>query len=383
VPPHESTIKEISVRSRNLLALAAAGVLAVGAAACGSSSSSSTSSTSTASSKKVGGTISGAGATFPQPVYDEWGNRFKSKTGTTVNYNPIGSGGGIAQFTAGTVDFGATDSAMKDAEVAAAKKKGQPVHVPTVFGAITVSYNVSGLAKGLKLDGPTIANIFLGKIKKWNDPAIKALNSGTSLPATAITVVHRSDASGTTKLFTTFLQDSSPTWSKQVGSDKTVKWPTGTGAAKNAGVAAAVKQTDGAVGYVEQAYALQNNFTTADVKNKAGQFVAPTLQSTSAAGQGLTVPADLRFSAINKSANPQAYPIASATFLLVYKDQCKAGKSPTTAQLVVNWLNYGLTDGQQVAPELQYAPLPANILAPAKAAVAGLVCNGSPLKPNA
>jgi phosphate transport system substrate-binding protein len=195
--------------------------------------------------------------------------------------------------------------------------------------------------------------------------------------------VHRSDESGTTKLFTTFLQDSSPTWAKQVGSDKTVKWPTGTGAAKNAGVAAAVKQTDGAVGYVEQAYALQNNFTTADVKNKAGQYVAPTLESTTAAGQGLTVPSDLRFSAINKSTNPQAYPIASATFLLVYKDQCKAGKPQNTAQLVVNWLNYALTGGQKVAPELQYAPLPANILAPAKAAVAGLVCNGTPLKPNA
>jgi phosphate transport system substrate-binding protein len=367
------------VRSRKLLVLAASGALAIGAAACGSSSSSSSGS----SSKKVGGSISGAGATFPQPVYDEWGNRFKTKTGTTVNYNPIGSGGGIAQFTAGTVDFGATDSAMKDTEVAAAQKKGQPVHVPTVFGAITVSYNVSGLGKGLKLDGATIGDIFLGKIKKWNDPAIAKLNAGKSLPGTAITVVHRSDESGTTKLFTTFLADTNPQWAKQVGSDKTVKWPTGTGAAKNAGVATGVKQTDGAVGYVEQAYALQNNFTTADVKNKAGNYVAPTLESTTAAGQGLTVPADLRFSAINKSANPQAYPIASATFLLVYKDQCKAGKSQNTAQLVVNWLNYALTDGQKVAPELQYAALPDNILTPAKAAVAGLVCNGSPLKPNA
>jgi phosphate transport system substrate-binding protein len=366
------------VRSRNLLVLAATGALAIGAAACGSSSKS-----SSTSGKKVGGTISGAGATFPQPVYDEWGNRFKNQTGTTVNYNPIGSGGGIAQFTAGTVDFGATDSAMKDPEVAAAQKKGQPVHVPTVFGAITVSYNVSGISKGLKLDGATIANIFLGKIKKWNDSAIKALNPGLSLPGTAITVVHRSDESGTTKLFTTFLQATSPQWAKQVGSDKTVKWPTGTGAAKNAGVAAGVKQTDGAVGYVEQAYALQNNFTTADVKNKAGNYVAPSLASTTAAGQGLTVPSDLRFSAINKSPNPQAYPIASATFLLVYKDQCKAGKPQNTAQLVVNWLNYALNGGQKVAPDLQYAPLPPKILIPAKAAVAGLVCNGSPLKPNA
>src|SRR2546430_3594820 len=201
--------KEISVRSRNLLALAAAGVLAIGAAACGSSSSSST---WTSSSKKVGGTISGAGATFPQPVYDEWGNRFKSQTGTTVNYNPIGSGGGIAQFTAGTVDFGATDSAMKDTEVAAAQKKGTPVHVPTVFGAITVSYNVSGVDKGLKLDGATIANIFLGKVKKWNAAEIKTLNPGKSLPSTAITVVHRSDESGTTKLFTSVLADTSPEW---------------------------------------------------------------------------------------------------------------------------------------------------------------------------
>ncbi len=368
------------MRSRNLLAIAATGLLAVGAAACGSSSSSSTSSSS---GNKPGGTISGAGATFPQPVYDEWGNRFKSATGTTVNYNPIGSGGGIAQFTAGTVDFGATDAAMKPEELTAAQKKGTPVHVPTVFGAITVSYNVSGLSKGLKLDGATIADIFLGKIKKWNDPAIAALNPGTKLPSTAITVVHRSDESGTTKLFTTFLQDTSPTWAKQVGSDKTVKWPTGTGAAKNAGVATAVKQTNGAVGYVEQAYALQNNFTTADVKNKAGQYVAPTLESTTAAGEGLTIPSDLRFSAINKSTNPQAYPIASATFLLVYKDICKAGKSANTAQLLVNWLNYALGDGQKVAPELQYAPLPSNILTPAKAAVAGLTCNGAALKPNA
>jgi phosphate transport system substrate-binding protein len=231
-------------------------------AACGSSSNNKT-------GPAQGGTISGAGATFPQPVYDEWASKFKDKSGTTVNYNPIGSGGGIAQFTANTVDFGATDSAMKDSEVAAVKK-GTPVHVPTVFGAITISYNVSGVQKGLKLDGPTAANIFLGKITKWNDSAIKTLNPGVSLPSTAITVVHRSDESGTTKLFTTFLSDYSPEWASKVGADKTVKWPTGTGAAKNAGVAGAIKQTDGAIGYVEQAYALQNNFTTADVKNQSG-----------------------------------------------------------------------------------------------------------------
>src|SRR6185503_15208172 len=162
---------------------------------------------------------------------------------------------------------GATDSAMKDEEVKAAEKKGTPVHVPTVFGAITVSYNVSGVDKGLKLDGQTIADMFLGKIKKWNDQAIQSLNPGVKLPDTDLTIVHRSDESGTTKLFTTFLSDYSPEWNSQVGADKTVKWPTGTGAKGNPGVAGAIKQTNGAVGYVEQAYALQNNFTTADVKN--------------------------------------------------------------------------------------------------------------------
>jgi phosphate transport system substrate-binding protein len=360
------------VRSRLLIPLLMLlAAIPVIVAACGSSSSNQT-------GPATGGTISGAGATFPQPVYDEWASRFKSKTGTTVNYNAIGSGGGIAQFTANTVDFGATDSAMKDEEIKLVKK-GKPVHVPTVFGAITLSYNLSGVSKGLKLDGATAANIFLGKINKWNDPAIKSLNPSLNLPSTGITVVHRSDESGTTKLFTTFLSDYSPEWSSKVGADKTVKWPTGTGAKGNAGVAGGVKQTDGAIGYVELAYALQNNFTTADVKNKAGKFVAPTLASTSAAGSGVKVPSDLRFSAIN-SPNPSAYPIASATFLLVYQDMCKAGKSNDTAQRVANWLNYGLGAGQSVAKTLQYAPLPASILTKAQAKVDGLQCNGAALK---
>jgi phosphate transport system substrate-binding protein len=361
------------VRSRLLLPLLLlCAAIPVIVAACGSSDNNHT-------GPAQGGTISGAGATFPQPVYDEWASRFKDKSGTTVNYNAVGSGAGVAQFTANTVDFGATDSAMKDEEVKAAEKKGVPVHVPTVFGAITVSYNVSGVKKGLKLDGPTIADIFLGKVKKWNDPEIKNLNSGVDLPSTSITVVHRSDESGTTKLFTTFLSDYSPQWSSQVGADKTVKWPTGTGAKGNAGVAGGVKQTDGAVGYVEQAYALQNNFTTADVKNKSGKFIAPSLASTSAAGEGVTVPADLRFSAIN-SPNPSAYPIASATFLLVYQDMCKAGKSSDVAQRVSNWLNYALGAGQQVAPELQYAPLPTAIKTKAQAKVDALTCNGQKLQ---
>jgi phosphate transport system substrate-binding protein len=223
-----------------------------------------------------------------------------------------------------------------------------------------------------------VANMFLGNVKKWDDPSIAKQNSGVKLPSQSITVCHRSDESGTTKLFTTFLAAYSPAWKNGPGVDKTVKWPTGTGAKGNDGVAACVKQNQGAVGYVEQAFALQNNFTTADVKNKSGKYVPPTLESTSAAGDGLKVPSDLRFSAID-SPGASAYPIASATFLLVYKDMCKAGKTKQVAQRVKNWLDYAEGPGQSVAKELQYAPLPAAIHTAAQAKVKGLTCNGKAL----
>jgi phosphate transport system substrate-binding protein len=370
------------VRYKNLLALSCCAVLALGAAACGSddsnpSSGGSSSSSNASGGAKAGGTINGAGATFPAPVYQEWAARFKEDQGTTVNYQAIGSGGGIAQFSAGTVDFGATDSAMKDDEIATAEKQGSdPVHVPTVLGAVTVSYNVDGVEQGLKLDGETVADIFLGKIKKWNDPKIASQNSGAQLPSTSITVCHRSDESGTTANFTSFLTDYSSTWKSGPGTDKSVKWPTGTGAKGNDGVAGCVKQTKGAVGYVEQAYALQNKFTTAAIKNKSGKYIEPSLQATSAAASGVTPPEDLRFSTIN-SDNPGAYPISAVTFLLVWQDACKAGQNATQAKLVKNWLNYGLGAGQQVAPQLQYAPLPDNIKTAAQGKVDGLQCNGA------
>jgi phosphate transport system substrate-binding protein len=363
---------------RTVLALAGCSALAFGAAACGSDNSSDSAGggSSTTAAAQKGGTINGAGATFPAPVYSEWAARFKDAQGTTVNYQAIGSGGGIAQFTAGTVDFGASDAPMKDEEITAAKKKGDPVHVPTVLGAVTVAYNVQGVEKGLKLDGAAVADLFLGKIKKWDDAAIKKLNSGVSLPGTDVTVCHRSDESGTTKNFTQFLAAYSPTWEKGPGVDKSVKWPTGTGAKGNDGVAGCVKQTDGAVGYVEQAYALQNNFTTAAVKNKEGAFVAPSLEATSAAGANAKPPADLRFSTID-APGATSYPITAVTFLLVYQDMCKAGLSATQAGLVKDWLNYAEGDGQTVAPELQYAPLPDAINQAAKAKVDGLQCNGA------
>src|SRR3954447_20843560 len=220
------------MRSKRIVAAALlAASLAVLVAACGSDDSSSGGGGSSSSGgAKLSGSINGAGATFPLPVYQEWAARLKDKDGLTVNYQGIGSGGGISQFTAGTVDFGATDSAMEDSEVAAAKKKGDPVHIPSVFGAVTVSYNVNGVDKGLKLDGATVADIFLGKIKKWNDPAIAKVSGNTSLPDKDITVCHRSDESGTTKNFTQFLADYSPEWKSGPGVDKTVKWPTGAGA---------------------------------------------------------------------------------------------------------------------------------------------------------
>jgi phosphate transport system substrate-binding protein len=370
------------VRSKNLLALSCCAVLALAAAACGSNDtnpSSGGSSSGSSGAAKAGGTINGAGATFPAPVYQEWAARFKETSGTTVNYQAIGSGGGIAQFSAGTVDFGASDAAMKDDEIATARKKGSdPVHVPTVLGAVTISYNVDGVQQGLKLDGKTAADIFLGKVKTWNDPEIAGQNAGVKLPSGSITVCHRSDESGTTKNFTQFLADYSSAWKGGPGVDKSVKWPTGTGAKGNDGVAGCVKQTKGAVGYVEQAYALQNKFTTAAVKNKAGNYVEPSLQATSAAAAGVTPPEDLRFSTIN-AAGDQAYPISAVTFLLVWQDMCKAGMQKTQATLVKSWLDYALGAGQQVAPQLQYAPLPDAIKSPAQAKVKGLQCNGQPL----
>jgi phosphate transport system substrate-binding protein len=354
---------------------AALAALAIGLAACGGDSGSGGGSGARSAS---GATLNGAGATFPQPVYQEWAARFQKDTGTTINYQGIGSGGGIAQFTAGTVDFGASDAAMTDDEEAAAAKKGEPVHIPTVLGAVTVSYNLPGVESGLKLDGPTIANIFLGRIVNWNDPAIANKNENVKLPDAAISICHRSDDSGTTKNFTQFLADHSGAWKHGPGVDKSVKWPGGTGAKGNDGVAACIKQTQDSIGYVEQAYALANAFTFASVKNKSGAYVAPTLPSTSAAGTGLTIPDDLRISTID-APGASAYPITALTFLLVYQDVCKAGMQPDQATRLKAWLDYAEGKGQNVAGELQYAKLPDELHSRAEAKVNGLTCDGQPI----
>lgn len=369
------------MKSRQWLAVVPVAVMLVlGVAACGSSNKSNSSSSSSNAAAPTGGnvsgTINGAGSTLAQPIYQQWGSELKSK-GITLNYQGVGSGAGVAAFASGTADFAASDPALLPTDKKTIKKS-PAVQIPTVFGAITVAYNLPGVQKGLKLDGKAIADIFLGKVKKWNDPEIAGQNPGVNLPSSAITVVHRSDESGTTKGFTTFLSDYSSEWKSQVGADKTVKWPTGTGAAKNSGVAAAVKQTQGSIGYVEEAYALQNNFTTADVKNAAGNYVGGSLPATSAAGENLTVPSDLGFSAIN-SPNPAAYPIVSQTFIDVHEDLCKGGMSQANAKALKAFLEYALGPGQSVAKQLYYAPLPAPLLSKAKGQLAKLKCNGSAL----
>jgi phosphate transport system substrate-binding protein len=360
-------------------ALAGCALLAVGLAACGSSSSSSSSSTTAAgSSSGTSATISGAGSTFAAPVYQQWAS---SLSPLTVNYQAVGSGAGITSIENKTVDFGASDPPLKPADEAAIAKNGSPaVEIPMFLGAITVSYNLPGVQTGVKLDGKAISDIYLGKVKTWNDAEIKALNPGVNLPSTAITVVHRSDSSGTTAGFTGFLAAVDPEFKSKVGEGKVVPWPTGTGAKGNAGVAGAVQQTVGAVGYVEQAYALAHNFTYASVKNKAGQFVAPTLASASAAAQGVTVPANLGIK-IKNPGGAGSYPITSQTFIVVNKDLCKAGipGGEAAAKGVVKFLDYGLGQGLAILSQADYASLPAAIVAKAKEAVAGLQCNGTSL----
>jgi phosphate transport system substrate-binding protein len=365
--------------TRILPAALAACALATGVAACGSSDNSSTA--STGSSSASGGssakaTLNGAGSTFAAPIYQQVGSDLKGQ-GLTVNYQGVGSGAGVSQLTAGTVDFAGSDPALKPAE-AKAITKSTPIQVPFALGAITASYNLSGVKSGLKLDGRTLADIYLGKVKSWDDPEIKAQNAGVTIPSTKITVVHRSDSSGTTKGFTGFLANYSPEWKSGPGVDKDIKWPTGTGAKGNDGVAAAVKQSDGAIGYVEQAYALQNGFTFADVKNKSGKYVAPTLASTSAAADGLAVPKGLGIDTID-SANAAAYPIVSQTFAITYGDPCKAGLDKGKAQGLKTLMTYLLGQGQDTIKKLSYAPIPDSLKAKDQAVVDAMQCNGAPI----
>ena len=295
--------------------------------------------------------INGAGATFPYPIYSKWFDEYaKVDPSVRFNYQSIGSGGGQKQIMAQTVDFGASDGPMSDDNLS--KAPGKILHIPTVAGAVVMTYNLEG-NPALKLDGATIADIFLGKIKKWNDPKIAASNAGTKLPDKEIVVVHRSDGSGTTFIFTDYLSKVSGEWKQKVGNNTSVNWPTGIGGKGNEGVSGQVKQTPGALGYVELIYAVQNKMPYADVRNAAGQFVKPTLESVTAALGTANIPDDFRFSMTNAPGS-DAYPIAGATWLLVYEQQ----KDPAKGKKLVEFLKWALTKGEGMAKDLNYAPLP-------------------------
>ncbi|WP_242394565.1 phosphate ABC transporter substrate-binding protein PstS [Anaeromyxobacter oryzisoli] len=314
--------------------------------------------------------INGAGATFPFPLYSKWFSEYgKQHPDVRFNYQSIGSGGGIQQITRGTVDFGASDAPMTAEELA---KLPGVVHVPTVLGAVVVTYNAP--VQGLKLTPETLAGIFLGKIAKWNDPALAAVNPGAKLPDLAIAVVHRSDGSGTTSIFTDYLAKVSPEWKSRVGAGKSVKWPAGLGAKGNEGVTGIVKQTPGAVGYVELAYANQNKLPMAELKNHAGVFVKPTIAATSAAAAGVPMPDDFRVS-ITDAAGKDAYPIASFTYLLVPGDLRDGAKG----KAIVQFLWWAVHDGQHLAAPLDYAPLPRAVVEKVSAKLKTLKVQGRPV----
>jgi len=304
--------------------------------------------------------LTGAGATFPNPIYSKWFYDYAQQTGVKINYQSIGSGGGIRQLTEGTVDFGASDAPMNDDELAAAE--GRVLHFPTVIGAVAVTYNLTGVGTPLKLSPDVLADIFLGKVTKWNDARIAGLNPGVSLPSEDILVVHRSDGSGTTFIFTDYLSAVSDSWRSGPGKGKEVAWPVGLGGKGNEGVAGQVKQTPGSIGYVELAYATQNGLAVAELQNQAGNFVKPSIEGATAAAAGVaaSLPADTDFRvSIVNAPGADAYPISSFTWLLVYQDM----QDGAAAKKLVDFIRWALTEGEGEAAALDYAPLPPNMVA--------------------
>ena len=395
----EKSLIDITYRRRAL----AVGVLAtVLLAACsntpGAQSSSPSGSTSASASASTSGhpldqippapnfsgNIAGAGATFPNPIYQQWLVDYnKDYPNIKVSYDSIGSGGGVAQITANTVQFGASDAPMKPEERAAAQTQNgsEVLHIPTVFGAVVPAYNISSISAKLNFTPEALGGIFAGKITKWNDQAIASANPGVTLPATDITVVHRSDGSGTTNVFTTYLTQVSPVWKDTLGansSGKEVAWPVGLGGQGNEGVTATVTQTPGAIGYIELAYAIANKVPFGKVKNKSGNFLDASLASVAAAANLTTIPQDLTFSSVNTEV-VEGYPITNATWLLVYKDQDKVSTDQARSEALVHFLLWILDKGEGEAKDLSYASLPDNLLQAARASVATISWQGKPI----
>lgn len=304
--------------------------------------------------------LNGAGASFPNPIYSKWFNEYKQAKGVAINYQSIGSGGGIKALQEGTVDFGASDAPMSDAEIKGLK--GPAFHIPTVIGAVVITYNLPDVTKQIMLTGPVVADIYLGKVTKWNAPEIAALNKGVTLPNKDILVVHRTDASGTTYIFTDYLTAVSPAWASGPGKGKDVKWAVGLGGAQNAGVMGQVRQIPGAIGYVELQYAIENKVPYASLKNAAGKFIEPSIASVTAAAAGVAAKlpptTDFRVSIVNSPA-ADAYPIASFTYLLVPEKWGDAAK----AKKFTDFLRWALHDGEKEVGALNYAPLPTNVVA--------------------
>ena len=318
--------------------------------------------------------LTGAGATFPAPLYTKLFDQYAKEFGVKVNYQAIGSGGGIAQIKGKTVDFGASDAFLKDSDLAA--MPASVLHIPIVAGAVVATYNLPG-SPDLKLAPDVLADVFLGKITKWNDSRIAATNPSITLPTTSITVVHRSDGSGTTAVFTDYLSKVSDEWKTKVGSNTSVSWPAGIGGKGNAGVAGLVKQLPGSFGYVELIYALQNSMPFAAIKNKAGSFIKPTLAATSAAC-AVAIPDDTRVS-LTDTVAPDGYPIAGFTWILLYKEQNYDNRPQVKADAVVKMLWWMTHDGQKYAEPLAYAALPAAVVSKAEAIIRSVTYKGVPL----
>jgi phosphate transport system substrate-binding protein len=347
-------------------------------AACGGSSTSTTTGAGTPTAAACPSTsqLNGGGSTFINPLFSKMFAEYpNAKCGVNVNYQSIGSGAGINDLLTGIVDFGATDAPMTDAQLASSTK-GPILHIPVTIGAVAISYNLSGVSGHLNLTGPVIANIFLGTVKFWDDASITALNTGVSIPHQSITVVHRSDGSGTTGIFTHYLSAVSPDWQSKVGAGTTVNWPTGVGAKGNAGVAAQVKSTTGAIGYNELGYVLTNNIQYAAVQNASMKYVVPSVDSSAAAAQNIntaTIPADLRFFFVNAPGDA-TYPITGFTWAVVYQNQTNTDKG----MAIANMLWWVVNDGQQYSTALGYVPLPQNIVTLSEAQIKSMKCGSGP-----
>jgi len=318
--------------------------------------------------------LTGAGSTFDNPLFSKLFDLYNQQCKVQVNYQSVGSGAGIEQLTKKTVQFGATDAPLTDEQIKAAG--GDVVHIPVTIGAVPVGYNLPGVKSGLKLSGDVLAKIFLGQIKKWSDPAIKALNAGTTIPDLDIAVVHRSDGSGTSFIFTSYLSAVSPDWKAKVGAATSVEWPTGAGGKGSEGVAGLVKQTPGAIGYFELAYAVQNNITVATMQNQAGKFVDPTSDGASAAAAGAitSLPPDLRATFVNAPGDA-SYPISGFSWVVINANQ----SDPKVAQSLVSLLWWVTHDGQKNATALSYAPLPDQLQKLDEAQLKKVMAGGKPV----